>query len=69
MSNINADFVIEPERKIPVYKKVDVVVAGSGPGGLGAAISSARNGADTLLVPAPNPLQRGSYAAGGALDP
>ena len=31
----------EAERSIPVYKKVDVVVNGSGPGGLGAAGTAA----------------------------
>jgi ribulose 1,5-bisphosphate synthetase/thiazole synthase len=41
---------VQKQRSIPVYKKVDVVVAGGGPGGIGAAISAARNGADTLLV-------------------
>jgi hypothetical protein len=44
------DFVQETARRIPVYKKVDVVVAGGGPGGIGAAISAARNEADVLLV-------------------
>jgi NADPH-dependent 2,4-dienoyl-CoA reductase/sulfur reductase-like enzyme len=49
-SNNNDNFITEPEKRIPVYKRVDVLVAGSGPGGLGAAISAARNGANTLLV-------------------
>jgi hypothetical protein len=40
----------EPARSIPVYKKVDVLVAGSGSAGHAAAVCAARNGADTLLV-------------------
>ncbi len=44
------NFVIEPERRTPVYKKVDVLVAGSGAGGLGAAIAAGRSGANTLLL-------------------
>ena len=58
--NSNDNFIIEPERRIPIYKKVDVIVAGSGPGGLGAAISAARNGAETLLV------ERNSFLGGMA---
>jgi flavin-dependent dehydrogenase len=36
--------------KIPVIKKVDVVVCGGGPAGIGAALSSARLGAKTILI-------------------
>jgi flavin-dependent dehydrogenase len=33
-----------------VVHECDVVVAGGGPGGIGAAVSAARNGADTVLI-------------------
>jgi hypothetical protein len=53
-------FITELERQTPIYKKVDVLVAGSGPGGLGATIAAARNGANTLLV------ERNPYLGGQA---
>lgn len=37
-------------QKIPVTIKAEVIVIGGGPGGLGAAVASARNGADTVLI-------------------
>lgn len=40
----------EPEREIPVARKVDVLVVGGGPAGLAAAVAAARNEADVLLV-------------------
>lgn len=40
----------EPERQIPIYKKVDVVVCGSGPAGLAASVCAARNSVDVLLI-------------------
>lgn len=34
--------ITEPERQIDVVHKTDVLVVGSGPGGLSAALASAR---------------------------
>jgi len=40
----------EKARTIPVIAETDVLVVGSGPGGLTAAIAAAREGVDTLLL-------------------
>ena len=40
----------EPARDIPVIARADVVVAGSGPAGVSAAIAAAREGASVVLV-------------------
>jgi hypothetical protein len=40
----------EPSRTIPVMAETDVLVVGSGPGGLAAAVAAAREGVDTMLV-------------------
>ncbi|MGD9519379.1 MAG: FAD-dependent oxidoreductase, partial [Armatimonadota bacterium] len=42
--------VHEAPRNTPVRAKVDVLVAGGGPAGVGAALAAAAEGADTLLV-------------------
>ena len=46
----NMETIVDKEREIPVAFNVDVVVAGGGPAGVGAAIAAAREGAETLLV-------------------
>ncbi len=43
-------FYEEPARSLPIVDEADVLVVGGGPGGIGAAVSAARNGARTILV-------------------
>lgn len=43
-------FIQEKAKSIPVVAEVDVLVAGAGPAGIGAAIAAARNGVTVLLV-------------------
>lgn len=62
MANDNATIktVFEPAREIPVVAEVDVLVAGGGAAGLGAAIAAAREGASTMLI------ERNSFLGGAA---
>jgi len=42
--------ITEPARDVPVVAEVDVLVLGSGPGGIGAALEAGRSGARTMLI-------------------
>ncbi|MDO4331974.1 MAG: FAD-dependent oxidoreductase [Eubacteriales bacterium] len=47
---IEGNHVITEKESIPVIKECDVVVAGGGPAGLGAAVAAFRSGADVFLI-------------------
>jgi len=55
--------VREPARDIPVCRETDVIVVGGGSAGVAAAVSSARSGADTVLIERYGHL--GGLATGG----
>ena len=48
--NRHNDFYAEPEKKIPVLAKVDVLVVGAGPAGFAAALNASRLGAKVMLI-------------------
>jgi hypothetical protein len=55
--------ITEPARETRVCREADVVVVGGGPGGIGAAVSAARQGAETVLIERYGHL--GGMATGG----
>lgn len=48
--DMQAEYITERTRKIPVYGRVDVAVAGGGPAGVCAALAAARQGMRVVLV-------------------
>lgn len=44
------DFILEPARHVPVIRRTDVLVVGSGPGGLASALAAARAGVEVIMV-------------------
>jgi hypothetical protein len=56
------DFVLEPEKRTPVFRRVDVCVVGGSPSGVAAAVCAARNGASVLL------LERNPYLGGQSVS-
>jgi len=50
MAEYGADYVQEPARRLPVWGRYDVVVAGGGIAGVAAAVAAARNGATVCLL-------------------
>ena len=56
----------EPARKTNVWREVDVVVVGGGPGGVASAICAARNGAKTVIIERYGHL--GGMATGGLVN-
>ncbi|MFC1900115.1 FAD-dependent oxidoreductase [Chloroflexota bacterium] len=47
---ITTKTITEPAQEVDIFEEAEVVVVGGGPGGVSAAISSAREGAKTILV-------------------
>jgi 2-polyprenyl-6-methoxyphenol hydroxylase-like FAD-dependent oxidoreductase len=58
--------ITEPERQTRIWRDVDVVVVGGGPGGVASAISAARAGARTVLIERYGHL--GGMATGGLVN-
>lgn len=62
----SAKTITEPSRHVKVWREVDVVVVGGGPGGIGASVAAARNGAKTVLIERYGHL--GGMATGGLVN-
>ena len=59
-TSIEKDSILEPPRRTPVVREVDVLVCGGGVAGIGAALGAARSGARTMVV------ERNAFLGGAA---
>jgi len=66
-SDTTATTITEAPRKTPVIREVDVLVAGGGPAGIGAALAAAAEGARVLVVERHGML--GSVWTAGLMNP
>lgn len=58
--NAQEQFLVEPPRKTPIVREVDVLICGGGVSGIGAALGAARAGARTMV------LERNAFLGGAA---
>ena len=65
-SNMTMKTIIEPSRTLPVVAEPEVLVAGAGPAGIGAALAAARAGAKTMLLEKTNAI--GGMATSGMMS-
>lgn len=59
-TSIEKDSILEPPRRTPVVREVDVLVCGGGVAGVGAALGAARAGARTMVI------ERNAFLGGAA---
>jgi hypothetical protein len=58
--NSQEGFLLEPPRRTPIVREVDVLVCGGGVSGVGAALGAARTGAKTMVI------ERNAFLGGAA---
>jgi glycine/D-amino acid oxidase-like deaminating enzyme len=58
--NSQEGFLVEPLRRTPIVREVDVLVCGGGVSGVGAALGAARTGARTMVI------ERNAFLGGAA---
>jgi hypothetical protein len=58
--NSQEGYLVEPPRKTPIVREVDVLVCGGGVSGIGAALGAARSGAKTMVI------ERNAFLGGAA---
>lgn len=58
--NSQEGFLVEPPRRTPIVREVDVLVCGGGVSGVGAALGAARTGAKTMVI------ERNAFLGGAA---